>query len=434
MDRTLRIENAAPSAPATLVGRVLGQRWTLVRLLGAGGSASVYEAVHRNGRRVAIKVLHRDLARDRVARKRFLTEGYAANRVRHPQAVAIMDDGEEPDGTVFLVMELLDGRSLATTLAEGMSLPVSVVATVAAGVLDVLAAAHDSGVVHRDVKPSNVFVTRVGEIKLLDFGVARVDRLGVSAITQAGATVGTPEFMAPEQAAGREADALTDVWAVGATMFQMLTRRLVHETRTASDAVIAAATLPAPPVRSINPRVPEDIARVVDRALSFHRAQRWPNARAMRQALLNAAPGSIPPSSGESVSKHTEPEASRGARNLRQPAHFEPNPRQRSVIAERSDWRWAIAILVLTAFALLAALVWWWFGVRKAPAPPSPLVVASGAVSPPSANRAAPSVPFAASPNGGPAPTLTLRLSPPNAPPSPSASARVSDPLLDQRK
>jgi len=294
------------------IGRVLGDRWTIVREIGVGGSASVYEAVHRNGRHVAIKVLHPELVGNRVARRRFESEGYAANRVRHPDAVAILDDGLDADGTVFLVMELLDGYSLTTPLREGRMLPIVVVGMIASRVLDVLAAAHERGVVHRDVKPGNIFVTRDGSVKLLDFGVARVgERLGVSVITQDGSAVGTPEFMAPEQAAGRvdEIDALTDIWAVGATMFQLLSRRLVHEGVAGRSAVIIAATRAAPALRTVAPNIPKALAHVVDRALSFQRGARWPNARAMQKALLQACP-ELANGAAEALGAATAPEAS----------------------------------------------------------------------------------------------------------------------------
>ena len=288
--------------PAEMIGRVLAGRWTLVRELGVGGTATVYEAVHRNGRRVAIKILHAELLDQRVPRKRFAAEGLAANLVGHPNAVAIFDDGVEPDGTVFLVMELLEGCSIAKSLRERRSLPALAVANLAIGVLDVLAAAHDQGVVHRDVKPGNIFLTTSGQIKLLDFGVARVgDRLGMSVITAAGSAVGTPAFMAPEQAAGRlqDVDLRTDIWGLGATMFQLLTQRLVHDVTSSGGpvAIALAAVRPAPLLRSVAPDISPALAHVVDRALSFERAARWPNARAMRLALLEACP-ELRPASG----------------------------------------------------------------------------------------------------------------------------------------
>ncbi len=441
MDRTLLIEKAAPNAPVTLVGRVLGERWTLVRLLGTGGTASVYEAVHRNGRRVAIKVLHPALARERVARKRFQSEGYAANRVRHPNAVAIMDDGEDPDGTVFLVMELLDGYPLVTPLNEGRALPVPAVAMLASSVLDVLAAAHENGVVHRDVKPANIFMTRDGQVKLLDFGVARVDRLGVSVITQAGSAVGTPEFMAPEQAAGRadQVDALTDIWAVGATMFQLLTRRLVHDVTTARDVIVAAATKPAPLLRSVNASVPEPVARVVDRALAFNRAERWPNARAMRQALLAACPELTAPGVVDSLGAHTQPEGSRGARR----PQLSPVPAGRGEVGtKRRYWQAALVCCVLALFGVASLAVWLWVGARRTSAlalsaEPSAQAVP---VSTPTASAAAPTSSPAPAPTvAAPSVAKPVLRNETNAAPAaataPSASSALpSDPQLDQRK
>jgi serine/threonine protein kinase len=335
-----------------------------------GGTATVYEAVDRMGRRFAIKVLHPELASHRVARKRFQSEGYAANRVGHPNAVAILDDGVDHDGTVYLVMELLDGHSLAKPLNEGRALPVRVVAMVALGVLDVLAAAHDHGIVHRDVKPGNIFSMRDGQIKLVDFGAAHIgERVGVSVITQAGTAVGTPEFMAPEQAAGREVDALTDIWAVGATMFQLLSQRLVHEVDSARGAVITAATRPARPVRSVAPHVPVEVARVVDRALSFNRAERWPNARAMRQALLAACPELHNPATSLALGSETEPEASRRVGQIAR--SFVPASPTRSgyVVSRRSQRRWVWFALGFVALGVAALGAWYW--QRSAHAPPA---------------------------------------------------------------
>jgi eukaryotic-like serine/threonine-protein kinase len=280
------------SARDSCSGRVFAKRWTITKTLGVGGTSTVYEAVHRNGRRVAVKVLHSELASHPTIRKRFSSEGYAANRVQHPNAVAVLDDGEEPDGTAFLVMELLEGQSLARALSERGALSVGEVVAAALSTLEVLAAAHDNGVVHRDVKPGNIFATADGRFKLLDFGVAQVADLASSVVTQTGGTVGTPAFMAPEQAAGRvsEVDALTDIWAMGATMFQLLTNRLVHQAASHNGMIVAAATIPAPPIRSLAPSVPAEIAQVIDRALAFERCERWPNARAMHLALRSACP------------------------------------------------------------------------------------------------------------------------------------------------
>jgi serine/threonine-protein kinase len=259
--------------------------------------ASVYEAKHRNGSRAALKILHPHVLSNPTARQRFLSEGYAANKVEHPDVVLVLDDGEDGD-LLFLVMELLSGRSLAERLTAEGPLPIKDVVVAGAAVLDVLAMAHDRHVVHRDIKPSNIFELLSGGIKVLDFGVARVRDLTSATLTESGVTLGTPAFMAPEQAAGRfdQVDALTDIWAVGATMFQLLTGRLVHEASTPNAAIVAAATRRVAPVRSVRPDVPAAVGQVVDRALAFMRNERWADARIMRRALLLAMPEVGPPS------------------------------------------------------------------------------------------------------------------------------------------
>src|SRR5262249_41528832 len=158
--------------------------------------------------------------------------GYLANRVGHDGAVAVLDDDQTEDGVVFLVMDLLEGATLEDLARQGPCAP-NEVAFLVDGLLDVLGAAHGRGIVHRDVKPGNVFVTRKGEVRLLDFGIARIrEGSAVFAPTRSGALLGTPGFMAPEHARGRwdEVDARTDLWAVGATMFRLLAGRPVHET------------------------------------------------------------------------------------------------------------------------------------------------------------------------------------------------------------
>ncbi len=275
------------SAAEALVGRLLCDKWRIERLLSTGGTSFVYSAVHRNAKRVAIKVLRPELAADARIKRRFLREGYLANRVNHEAAVSVTDDGTSDDGTVFLVMELLSGTNLEKLCRE-MKRDPSEVAYVVDGLLDVLAAAHANGIIHRDIKPGNVFLTTQGKVKLLDFGIARLREASSPMLhTQSGAVLGTPGFMAPEQARGRwsEVDARTDIWAVGATMFRLLTGRTVHEATNHQEALIAAATLPAPRLNSVRADLPDSIAGIVDRALAFDPHDRWPDAEQMRQAL-----------------------------------------------------------------------------------------------------------------------------------------------------
>jgi len=272
------------------VGSVLCDKWRILRVLGAGGMATVYEATHRNGKRVAMKILHSELRTNEQARARFLREGYIANRVDHPNVPSVLDDGETSDCDAFLVMDLLHGETLETRNKAGR-LSLHEVLRIALALLDVLAAAHEKGIVHRDIKPSNVFLSTDGAVKLLDFGIARIREVmpeqDCATLSRGEFALGTPSFMAPEQARGHwdEVDARTDIWSVGALMFALLTGRNVHQGQTIHELMILSATAPATPVASLRPELPADYARVVDRALSFHRELRWPDARAMHSAI-----------------------------------------------------------------------------------------------------------------------------------------------------
>ena len=288
-----RMPHAEPPPLARAkIGKILRGKWHLDALLGAGGMATVYAATHRNGKRGAVKVLHAEVAVDTNARSRFLQEGYAANKVGHVGAVSVLDDDEDDDGSVFLVMELLDGESADGRAQKrpGERLDVLEVATLADQLLDVLAAAHDKGIVHRDIKPENIFLTRDGGLKVLDFGIARIREVHGMASAKLTANSGpmcTPAFMPPEQALGTWDDVgpWTDLWAVGATMFTLLTGRCVHHAETINQLLLAAMTRPAPPIASVVPGIPAALAAVIDRSLAFDPRRRWPDARAMQRAL-----------------------------------------------------------------------------------------------------------------------------------------------------
>lgn len=275
---------------AARVGQVLRGKWRLDALLGVGGSACVYAATHRNGKRGAVKLLRPELATNDEVKRRFLREGYVANRIEHPGAVAVLDDDTAEDGSVFLVMELLEGQTLedyARARTAGRMTP-SDAALVADKLLDVLAAAHDKGIVHRDLKPENVFLTVGGDVKILDFGTARVNEISnVGRMTEVGHIMGTPAFMPPEQALGHNAeiDGRTDLWALGAIMYYVLTGRLVHIAETVNKVLLSAMTQQAPALGSIAPDVPRELCEVIDRALMFQRDKRWSDARAMQRAL-----------------------------------------------------------------------------------------------------------------------------------------------------
>lgn len=276
---------------AARVGQILHGKWRLDALLGVGGSACVYAATHRNGKRGAVKLLRPELAANEEARRRFLREGYVANRIGHRGAVAVLDDDATEDGTVFLVMELLEGQTLED-YARGcpnMRVSPSDAAFIADKLLDVLAAAHDKGIVHRDLKPENVFLTTDGDVKILDFGTARMRETGpgTGRMTEVGHIMGTPAFMPPEQALGHNAeiDGRTDLWALGAIMFYVLTGKLIHNAETLNKVLLSAMTQQAPPLGAIAPDVPRELCAIVDQALVFQKDKRWADARRMQHAL-----------------------------------------------------------------------------------------------------------------------------------------------------
>jgi serine/threonine protein kinase len=272
------------------VGSILRDKWRLDALLGVGGMAAVYAATHRNGSRAAVKVLHAGMSSNPFVRPTFLWEGYLANAVEHEGAVKVIDDDEAEDGSRFLVTELLDGETLEERRVRlGGRLACDEVLLATDQVLSVLTAAHTKGVIHRDLKPENLFVTRAGEIKVLDFGVARLRQLPASnGSAEPGEMVGgTPAYMAPEQANGL-ADAVderSDLWACGATMFCLLSGRTVNEGATTHEQLVNVGTRRAPSLRSAAPDVDAQVARLVHRALEFSKERRWPSASAMHQAL-----------------------------------------------------------------------------------------------------------------------------------------------------
>jgi serine/threonine-protein kinase len=283
---------AAPAArPEARVGTLLANKWRLEGILAMGGMGTVFAARHRNGNRVAIKILHASANTDEHLR--FRREGFVANAIDHPNVISILDDGVAEDGAPFLVMEQLRGDSLDKyTAPSGPRLRVQRVIALMDTLLGVLERAHAAGIVHRDIKPENLFLTETRDLKVLDFGIARVvGPLASVWSTKKNLILGTPGYMAPEQACANNAaiEARTDLWGVGATMFSLLSGAEVHESHSFIDAIISAATRPARSLATVAPDVPREIVAVVDRALAFRSADRWKSASAMREALREAA-------------------------------------------------------------------------------------------------------------------------------------------------
>lgn len=270
------------------LGTRLRDRWTLDAIIGSGGMSHVFAATHRNGRKVAVKMLRTELSTEPSIVRRFLREGYVANKIGHPGAVAVLDDDITEDGAPFLVMELLEGESLGHRLERSGAVPIAEALRIADEILAVFEAAHRNKVVHRDIKPDNLFLTRDGRVKVLDFGIARLrDSFAHETHTQSGILMGTPGFMPPEQAFGRtdEIDARTDVWALGATIYAMITGNPLRRASTPQEILLLAMTKPVPPTRTLDSRLPYALASALDRALAFDAKDRFADAGAFRDAL-----------------------------------------------------------------------------------------------------------------------------------------------------
>lgn len=275
----------------TATGTILKGKWKIVRSVGTGGMGEVFEASHVGTHdRVAIKVLHSAAASDRETLERFQAEAYVSNRIDHEGVVRVRDMDLAEDGSPFLVMDLLEGESLASRLHARGTLPTDEVVAMVACALDVLSAAHAKGIIHRDIKPSNLFLTTRGDVKVLDFGIARLLGEQSLSLTQKGIVLGTPSFMPPEQARG-DLDAIgptTDIWAMGATMFKLLSGEFVHP-GDVLQRLVSAMNAAARSLASVGSFSPSLVA-IVDRALAADPSARFPNAATMLLALDDAFP------------------------------------------------------------------------------------------------------------------------------------------------
>ncbi len=301
---------------------LLGGRYRLGAMLGRGGMGTVYEAVQENlGRHVAVKLLDERLSYDREQLERFRREAEVVATLGHPNIVQVTDFQypEELGKQPFLVMELLRGESLAGRIERDGAMTAERVAFIVAQVLSALGAAHRAGVVHRDIKPDNIFLLADAAIpdtvKVLDFGIAKLSdgaSIGPAQqkLTSTNAMLGTPAFMAPEQARGAEdVDARADVYAVGATMYQALTGKMPFEAASVPALLFAIVEKTPPPLRELRPDLPFDFAAVVDRAMTKRREDRFQDVDAMRAALApwsglpasNPTPTSKPLSAIESA-------------------------------------------------------------------------------------------------------------------------------------
>ncbi|MDL9978063.1 Stk1 family PASTA domain-containing Ser/Thr kinase [Microbacterium candidum] len=358
---------------------MLSGRYRVDEPIGRGGMASVYRGYDLTlGRDVAVKLLNRDLATDASFRTRFRLEAQAASRMAHPTIVRVFDAGEDsetgPDGAQlpvpYIVMELVEGTLLKDIIAAG---PLSVADAIgyADGILEALEYSHRAGVVHRDIKPGNVMITTAGQVKVMDFGIARAVSDSSSTVAETTTILGTAAYFSPEQAKGESVDARADLYSTGVVLYEMLTGR--QPFRGESPVAVAyqhVSETPVPP-SELTPSIPRALDAVVMRALAKDPFQRYPDAAAFRTALDASVSGAGPSKrqvdtlTNELYGPSTK-HAAETARSLRQLSTDTTMARTQS--APPVAWIWAGVALIAV---LLISLLFWVLTLRPGDGPPT---------------------------------------------------------------
>jgi serine/threonine-protein kinase len=429
-----------------VIGKVLDGKYEILDQIGEGGMGAVFEAEHVDTkRRVAVKViLAEDLKKKKAHVRRFHREARAAGSIETQHIAQVIDTGTDADERPYMVMELMKGRDLAQVLRDVGTLQPDVAVAIAAQACRGLARAHEVGVIHRDIKPGNVFLAEKDKkitVKLCDFGIAKLDAdmlqsFHESTLTKTGALLGSPLYMSPEQARGkREIDARADVWSIGIVLYRMLAGRApFQDVEALGDLIITICSTPVPPIQDFAPWVSPRVAEVLHRALRLRPDERYQSAEEMDRALTSLLPSTdilpdmirpVDESAKGDVKSRAElemeepPVMSKTEAGLAHSATGDPPDRNRSLIY----------IAVGAGIALAAVGLYTWLGGKEGDGANDPTAAASGAPTtsiPDPVTTPELSATVSATPTGTAVPSVVssstpspVGSSPPTRPPSP---------------
>lgn len=372
-DATPLADIATGEAVDPLVGKLLGETYQIVRVVGEGGMGRIYEARHLRlkERRFAVKTLHADLARNAEMAARFLREAEAASSLHHPNVIDVFDVHHLADGTPYFVGEFLEGEELAGYVARQGALDPRMAAVVGRQVCGALAAAHARGIIHRDMKPENIFVlassisaVASGEaknltVKVLDFGISKAGS-GADHLTRTGVIMGTPSYMSPEQARGRPVDHRADVYSVGAVLYFAVTGRRPFDSDDPTSTLSMVLTQDPVRPREIDPRIPESLELVIQKAMAKEARDRYPTMSDLEKALaafLAELAGGAPHVTGAGAPASAPRLPERGAQRALTVARAMLNPPMPAPMQNATLAQTARPTIVLTSAALGAWLV-----------------------------------------------------------------------------
>jgi len=349
------------AAELNRAGEVIDDKVTLMEVLGRGGMGTVYRGMqHSMQREVAVKVLRRSFSEDATGVRRFLHEATSVSKLNHPNVITLYDFGQTDAEELYLMMELLHGCELSDVLARSGPLPWRRAVGIAAQACEALHHAHQAGLVHRDLKPANIYLVqqRSRELaKVLDFGIAKMrETQGIESITRTGVVCGTPAYMSPEQVMGLDIDGVSDVYAVGVVLFEMLTGRTPFAEATPVQLMMAHLNDPPPALQDVAPDhdVPPEVEAVVMRCLSKDPSDRHPTAGELADALQELLDGrphtpvivDTAPYEAQEPKQPSAPDTEAGLARL-------PEPEERTPGAPPSRHGWVAA-----GAAVIAATVW----------------------------------------------------------------------------